>query len=252
MNKQVLIALMGSAQATHEDYSYSYSSAYSYSDYYSSGYSYGSSYSSGYSYSPSYYYSSYSPYYYSSSYSYSGYSYNSTGTDYDYDDPSLGYMYAPEDWGMTADWNENMFCGGVVDPEYEAIDDQFPDDEPDSWNGLSTREECYQWCKETKRELGYGTCCGNAYYGDSEKGIFKRYCALYDSPEGVFEYWEEEVGSTWGLFYSARTVEDEGKGEEGIMEQAAMWFEDTFGSSSAKEMAAFVSLSAAAVTLYTV
>ena len=158
-----------------------------------------------------------SSFYYSSGSSYSGYSYNSgysTGFNYDYsddysyEDSSLGYMYAPEDWGMS-EWNDNMFCGGVVDPEYEAIDDQFPDEEPDSWNGLSTREECYQWCKETKRELGYGTCCGNAYYGDSEKSLFKRYCALYDSPEGVFDYWEEDFGSTWGLFYSARTVEDE-------------------------------------------
>ena len=51
-------------------------------------------------------------------------------------------QFLPEDWGMS-EWNDSMFCGGVEDPAKEAIYDQFPDD---TWDGLSTREECFYFC----------------------------------------------------------------------------------------------------------
>ena len=99
-----------------------------------------------------------------------------------------------------------------------------------------------------------GTCCGmtiskyHDYGGPADK-----VCELYHSDEGEenIEYWGEEIYASSVTFYSARPVE-EGRGrrdgeeeEGGIMEQASMWFEDAFGSSSAQKMAATITLVAA-------
>lgn len=78
----------------------------------------------------------------------------------DYD---LAYMFAPEDWGMSK-WKDSYFCGGIEDPEEDAIAQAFP--EENGWKGFESRDECFEWCKEQRKELGYGTCCGNAYINE--------------------------------------------------------------------------------------
>lgn len=82
--------------------------------------------------------------------------------DEEYIDYDIAYMFAPYDWGVSKKWKDNYFCGGVVDPMTDHIAAKFPDE---YFTGLS-RDECFDWCKETKRELGYGNCCGHASYGD--------------------------------------------------------------------------------------
>lgn len=70
---------------------------------------------------------------------------------YEYIDYELAYMFAPEDWGWS-EWQDGYFCDGMTeDPEAMAIASQFPDE---FWDGFVTREECFDWCKDTKKEMG--------------------------------------------------------------------------------------------------
>lgn len=80
-----------------------------------------------------------------------------------------------------------------------------------------------------------------------------RYCGLFDSPVGFYEYYEDDITGSRANFFSSRPLgEKEDREEGGMMSEASMWFEDTFGSSSAQNMAAFVSLVAAAASVYSI
>ena len=124
------------------------------------------------------------------------------------------------------------------DPENMALASEFPDE---YWSGFETRDECFEWCRETKKELGQGTCCGNAFEVDLMSGETYTYCALYDSEEGEYDEMMEEIYPEWALFYSARPMND-----RGAMEQANGWFEETFGDSANQMIAAIASLATVA------
>ena len=100
-----------------------------------------------------------------------------------------------------------------------------------SFFGLSGRDDCYNWCQETKSAYGSGSCCANMQWGSIDYMETEQWCVLYNSPEGETMYTEEEIYEDEVFFYSSRPVE-EPKKEMGMMEQAQGWFEDTFNMDS--------------------
>lgn len=193
------------------------------------------------------------PYYNDNATVYDELYWNSTWEDWensiDYFDP---YLFAPWDWGYSKTWKDNYFCSGIEDPETENIASAFPDD---YWSGYADRDECYEWCHKTKKEFGYGTCCGHASFGDLYTGDQEHYCAVFDSPKGEYDKKWEEIESDYALFWSSRPIEKkkggkDGKNGGGMMEQAQTWFEDTFNMDSASQIMAPV-LSVAMISALT-
>ena len=118
---------------------------------------------------------------------------------------SIG-AYVPNDWGQKNKWKDNYFCGGISDPEAEAIALAMPSD---VWEGYSSRKECYEWCVETADELGQGTCCGNAFFQELDSGISEVYCALFDTKKGFYERKSEEILPEYSLLWSSRPIMEE-------------------------------------------
>jgi hypothetical protein len=170
-------------------------------------------------------------YYYDDYYDYD-YDY---GYDYDYDyEP-----YAPSG-GKDGEWKTDSFCGGF-DPNYdEALVESSFDD---YWNGFSDKSDCLSWCRDQKKALGEGTCCGHVEIYDTYFYDTYGYCALYDSPKGEFDQMDSEYEEDYIITYSAAPVD---KKDKGIMEQAQGWLEDILGNSSNQMVTAFIAMAAAA------